>query len=133
MLALGGAPTAAAVTALTISTTYPSVQVDPGGQVDLPILVAVAQRPRRSTCRSPARLTASRPASAVAGSSSPRSTRRPSSDTASPAPSDLKLRVEVPDSATPQAYNLTVHAQAADGTADAADHAHGRRPSKATA
>src|SRR3954471_3842012 len=39
LLALGGAPTAAPVRALTLSTPYPAVRVDPGGQVHLPILV----------------------------------------------------------------------------------------------
>jgi uncharacterized membrane protein len=116
MLALGSAPTAAAVTALTISTTYPSVQVDPGGQVDLPILV---QSPNAENV-----------ALSVTGAPDGFKTSFrgggfivtsvyvvPTPDNASPQPSDLKLRVEVPTTATPQDYKLTVNATAPDGTA----------------
>jgi uncharacterized membrane protein len=116
MLALGGAPTAAAVTALTISTTYPSVQVDPGGQVDLPILVESpnAEKVDLSVTGAPdGWKTSFRGGGFIVTSVY----TTPSSDTASPAPSDLKLRVEVPDTATPQAYNLTVNAKGPDGTA----------------
>lgn len=116
MLVLGSAPTAAAVTALTITTTYPSVQVDPGGQVDLPILVEspTAENVNLSVTGAPDGFTTSFRGGGFIVTSI---YVTPSSDTASPAPNDLKLRVEVPDGATPQAYNLTVQAQAPDGTA----------------
>ncbi len=125
MLVLGSAPTAAAVTALTITTTYPSVQVDPGGQVDLPILVEspTAEKVDLSVTGAPDGFTTSFRGGGFIVTSI---YVTPSSDTASPAPNDLKLRVEVPDGATPQAYNLTVQAPGAGWDRNPADHAHRR-------
>ncbi|MEA2623255.1 MAG: hypothetical protein QOH61_2165 [Chloroflexota bacterium] len=115
LLALGAAPAAAAVTALTVTTTYPTVQVDPGGQVELPIRVEspTPQRVDLSVNNLPDGFKAT-----FRGGGFIVSSVYTSGNDASPAPTDLKLRVEVPDTATPQDYSLTVHAAAGSATAD---------------
>ena len=65
LLALLGTPVQAAD--LTITTTYPTVQVDPGGQVKLPLERADRHARRWSISRSPTCRTAGRPRSTGGG------------------------------------------------------------------
>ena len=123
LLVLAAAPASAAVTSLTVTTTYPTVQVDPGGQVDLPILVQSPTPPQvdlsvnnvpdgfKTTFR---------------GGGFIVSSVYTSGNDASPAPTDLKLRVEVPATATSQDYNHDRPRQQQRGLGGPADHAQGR-------
>lgn len=116
LLAFAGAPAAADVSALTVSTTYPSVQVDPGGTVDLPILV---QSPTPQTVALSVTGAPDGWTTTFRGGGFIVSSISTTGNVASPPPNDLKLHVEVADGAAAQTYNLTVHAQGSDGsTAD---------------
>jgi uncharacterized membrane protein len=107
------APVAAAtpaVTALTVSTLFPSIAVDPGGEATFPLTVqspqpervdlAVTQQPDgfRSTIRGNG---------SIVGSVT----------TGSEVAPELELRVAVPETATPGTYQVVVDATAASGAA----------------
>ena len=115
LLVLTAGPASAAVTSLTVTTTYPKVQVDPGGQVDLPILVQspTAAQVDLSVNNAPAGFKTS-----FRGGGFIVTSVYTSGNDASPAPTDLKLRVEVPDGAAAQDYNMTVHATSNGVSAD---------------
>jgi uncharacterized membrane protein len=115
LLALTAGPVTAAVTSLTVTTTYPAVQADPGGQVELPISVQTPtpQKVDLSVNNLPEGFKAT-----FRGGGFIVSSVFTSGNDASPAPGDLKLRVEVPDNAEAKDYDLTVHATAGGQTAD---------------
>jgi uncharacterized membrane protein len=115
LLALSAAPAAAAVTALTVTTTYPAVQADPGGQVELPLSVQTPtpQKVDLSVNNLPDGFKAT-----FRGGGFIVSSVYTSGNDASPAPGDLKLRVEVPATAEAKDYDLTVHASSGGQTAD---------------
>jgi uncharacterized membrane protein len=115
LLALTAAPAAAAVTALTVTTTYPAVQADPGGQVELPLSVQTPtpQKVDLSVNNLPDGFKAT-----FRGGGFIVSSVYTSGNDASPAPGDLKLRVEVPATAEAKDYDLTVHASSGGQTAD---------------
>ena len=94
---------------LTITTTYPSVVVDPGGDATFPLLVASAQRGARRPLASRARPRASRPPSGAAGSSSAASTRG-----GERAARRWSCASTVPEGAAPGTTKLTVHGAAAE-------------------
>jgi uncharacterized repeat protein (TIGR01451 family) len=113
LLALVVTPVQAAE--LTITTTYPTVQVDPGGSVKLPLNVQTTtpQVVDLSVVGIPEGWTAS-----FHGGGFIVSSVYTSGSAASPAPSDLELQVTVPQTATPNDYKFTVHAAAGSVTAD---------------
>jgi uncharacterized repeat protein (TIGR01451 family) len=100
---------------LTITTTYPTIQVDPGGQVKLPLNVqtAIPQVVDLSVVSVPDGWTAT-----FHGGGFIVSSVSTAGSVASPAPLDLTLQVSVPQTATPNDYKFTVHAAAGGFTAD---------------
>ena len=100
---------------LTVTTTYPTVQVDPGGSVKLPLNVQTTtpQVVDLSVAGVPDGWTAS-----FHGGGFIVSSVYTSGSVASPSPSDLDLQVTVPQTATPNDYKFTVHAAAGGVTAD---------------
>lgn len=115
LFVLSGATATATVTSLTVSTTYPTVQVDPGGQVDLPILV---QSPSAAKVDLSVNNVPDGFKTTFRGGGFIVSSIYTTGNEASPPPNDLKLRIEVPDAATAQDYNLTVHASSNGTSAD---------------
>lgn len=115
LLALAVSPAAAAVQTLTITTPYPAVQVDPGGQVELPltVLTPAPQKVDLSVTNVPAGFKTT-----FRGGGFIVSSVYTSGNDATPAPGDLKVRVEVPATAAAQDYNMTVHAASGSQTAD---------------
>lgn len=100
---------------LTITTTYPTVQVDPGGEIKLPLNVETTtpQVVDLSVANVPAGWAAT-----FHGGGFIVNSIYTTGSVASPAPSDLMLQVSVPQTATPNDYKLTVHAAAGGVTAD---------------
>jgi uncharacterized repeat protein (TIGR01451 family) len=100
---------------LTITTTYPTVQVDPGGQVKLPLNVQTTtpQVVELSVVGVPDGWTAT-----FHGGGFIVNSVYTSGSLASPAPSDLTLQVSVPATATASDNKFTVHAVAGSSTAD---------------
>jgi hypothetical protein len=104
------APGVEPVTALTVSTTYPSVEVDPGGEATFPLVVLSPQTERVDLTVSsvPDGFRATiRGGGSIVGSVTANPT------TAAP----LELRVDVPDAAAPGAYRVVVDAASAGGDA----------------
>ncbi len=100
---------------LTITTTYPTVQVDPGGEVKLPLNVQTAtpQVVDLSVANVPPGWTAT-----FHGGGFIVSSVSTQGSAASPAPLDLTLQVSVPQDAAPNDYKFTVHAAAGGLSAD---------------
>jgi uncharacterized repeat protein (TIGR01451 family) len=117
MLALVVTPVRAAD--LAITTTYPTVQVDPGGQVKLPLNVQTTtpQLVDLSVANVPDGWSATFHGGGFIVNSVYTSGGS-LGGSASPSPSDLVLQVSVPQSATPNDYKFVVHAAAAGSTAD---------------
>jgi uncharacterized repeat protein (TIGR01451 family) len=101
---------------LTVTTTYPTVQVDPGGQVKLPLNVHTdtPQVVDLSVANVPDGWTAT----FHGGGFIVNSVYTSGAAAASPAPSDLTLQVNVPQTATPNDYKMTVHATGGGISAD---------------
>lgn len=104
-----------AVDTLTVSTPYPTVQVDPGGTVKLPLLVQTPtpQQVDLSVNGAPQGWTAS-----FHGGGFIVSSVFANGNAASPAPADLVFEVVVPVGAQPNSYKMTVHASANGLSAD---------------
>lgn len=109
--ALAQSPSPAPVTlptALTITTTYPSVTVDPGGEASFPLQVSApsVQRVDLTVADVPDGFKATlKGGGAIVGSVT----------TSLTTPPDLKLSVTVPDGAAPGSYTLTINATAPSG------------------
>lgn len=116
LLVLAAGPVSAVFTVLTVTTTYPTVQVDPGGSVDLPIsvLAPTAQKVDLSVLGAPDGFTTTFRGGGFIVSS----IYTYGNDLASPPPNDLKLRIEVPATAASQDYTITVHASGGGQSAD---------------
>jgi len=115
LLAIVAAPTVQAVDTLTITTTYPSVEVDPGGSVSLPLNVQTPDPAKvdLSVTEAPQGW-----ATSFHGGGFIVTSVYTTGSAASPPPSDLMLQVQVPANATPNDYKFNVHAASGTMTAD---------------
>jgi len=104
-------PTAPSVSTLTVVTTFPSIEVDPGGEATFPLTVLSPQPERVDLVVSSAPdgfRTTIRGGGSIVGSVFTGS---------DPAP-ELELRVDVPDTATAGTFQVVLTATSASGTAD---------------
>jgi uncharacterized membrane protein len=114
LLALLAAPVQA-VDVLTVTTPYPTVEVDPGGTVKLPLSVQTptATKVDLSLNGVPQGWDAT-----FHGGGFIVTSVYPNGNAASPAPTDLELQVIVPATAKPGSNQFTIHASTGTSTAD---------------
>jgi len=106
-------PAPAPVSALVVTTTYPSIEVDPGGEATFPlsVLSPVAERVDLAISSAPEGFrTTIRGGGSIVGSVFTGAAEAP----------ELELRVDVPDGAAAGSYTVVLGATAASGSAELA-------------
>lgn len=111
--AVAQSPAPAPVSALVVTTTYPSIEVDPGGQATFPlsVLSPAAERVDLAVTAAPEGFrTTIRGGGSIVGSVFTGAAEAP----------ELELRVDVPDGAAAGSYTVVLGATAASGSAELA-------------